>query len=70
MDEATANVDTQTERIMQNLILNEFKNSTVLSIAHRLNIVADYDKVITMAGGKLKEFKHPFELLCKDPEND
>ena len=44
MDEATANIDTQTEAIIQNLIKKRFKNSTILMIAHRLNTILHCDK--------------------------
>ncbi|KOB70930.1 Uncharacterized protein OBRU01_06600 [Operophtera brumata] len=53
LDEATANVDTETDKHIQETIRNKFGNSTVLTIAHRLNTVMDYDKVIVM--DKVKE---------------
>lgn len=44
MDEATANIDSQTEAIIQELIKEKFKNSTILMIAHRLNTILHCDK--------------------------
>ncbi|CAK1546480.1 unnamed protein product [Leptosia nina] len=63
LDEATANVDTETDRQIQSTIRSKFASSTVLTIAHRLNTVMDYDRVIVMDKGRVVESGHPFELL-------
>ncbi|CAG4967364.1 unnamed protein product [Colias eurytheme] len=63
LDEATANVDTETDRQIQRAIRSRFANSTVLTIAHRLDTVMDYDRVIVMDKGRVVESGHPYELL-------
>lgn len=55
MDEATANIDIKTEEIIQKLITEEFKDSTVITIAHRLNTILNSDKVIILEKGELVE---------------
>uniref|UniRef100_A0A6P4DXN6 Probable multidrug resistance-associated protein lethal(2)03659 n=1 Tax=Drosophila rhopaloa TaxID=1041015 RepID=A0A6P4DXN6_DRORH len=63
MDEATANVDPQTDSLIQATIRNKFKECTVLTIAHRLHSIMDSDKVLVMDAGRAVEFGSPYELL-------
>jgi ATP-binding cassette, subfamily C (CFTR/MRP), member 1 len=51
MDEATANIDIKTEETIQKLIHEKFVDSTVITIAHRLNTVIHSDKVLVMDKG-------------------
>jgi len=49
--------------------MNEsFKNSTVITVAHRLNTVINSDRILVLEGGMLKEFDNPRELL-KNPNS-
>ena len=66
MDEATANVDFKTDRLIQEVIRDKFKDSTVLTIAHQLNTIMDYDKVLVLDDGRVAEFDKPEVLLTKD----
>ncbi|XP_068155068.1 probable multidrug resistance-associated protein lethal(2)03659 [Drosophila tropicalis] len=63
MDEATANVDPETDQLIQEAIHTKFKHCTVLTIAHRLHTVMDNDRVMVMDVGRVVEMGHPHELL-------
>lgn len=53
LDEATSNIDEQTDQFIQKTIRRKFTNCTVFIIAHRLNTVMDCDKLIVMDGGRI-----------------
>lgn len=63
LDEATANVDSETDKLIQETIRNQFGECTVITIAHRLHTIMDSDKVIVMDAGKIREFDHPYKLI-------
>ncbi|KAK4688623.1 hypothetical protein P7C73_g1481, partial [Tremellales sp. Uapishka_1] len=66
MDEATASVDFATDEAIQAAIRSEFKSSTLLTIAHRLSSVIDYDRLLVLSDGKVAEFDTPINLLRRD----
>ncbi|XP_059476483.1 multidrug resistance-associated protein 1 isoform X3 [Neocloeon triangulifer] len=63
LDEATAAVDLETDDLIQQTIRSEFKDCTVLTIAHRLNTILDSDRVVVLDKGKIIEFESPNALL-------
>lgn len=63
LDEATASIDYESDAKVQSTIRQEFSESTILTIAHRLRSVIDYDKILVMDAGEVKEYDHPYSLL-------
>jgi len=62
LDEATANIDVVTEQKIQEMINTQFKDSTVLTIAHRLQTIIQSDRIAVVDSGRVVEFGTPDEL--------
>ncbi|XP_028669919.1 multidrug resistance-associated protein 1 isoform X2 [Erpetoichthys calabaricus] len=65
LDEATAAVDLETDNLIQSTIRSQFEECTVLTIAHRLNTIMDYTRVLVLDKGQVVEFDTPANLLAK-----
>ncbi|XP_064405659.1 multidrug resistance-associated protein 1-like [Halichondria panicea] len=63
LDEATAAVDLETDDLIQKTIRTEFADCTVITIAHRLNTIMDYDMVMVLDSGRIAEYDSPTGLL-------
>ncbi|KIK47399.1 hypothetical protein CY34DRAFT_799345 [Suillus luteus UH-Slu-Lm8-n1] len=64
LDEATASVDYETDSKIQHTIANEFKERTILCIAHRLRTIIGYDRICVMDAGTIAEFDTPVNLFA------
>ena len=63
LDEATANIDMATDALIQKAIRSDFPGCTILTIAHRLSTVIDYDRILVLDKGRVVEFDPPQVLL-------
>lgn len=66
LDEATANIDTETEQLIQNAIQNMAKNRTMLAVAHRISTIAGADHIIVMHHGRIAEQGTKEELIAQN----
>jgi len=64
LDEATSSIDKATDSLIQQLIRCHFKQCTVLCIAHRIETILDYDKILVLKDGNIVEFDKPDTLLA------
>ena len=65
MDEATANIDFRNEALLKKNIYKDTKESTVLTIAHRIKTIINYDKILVLKDGEIEEFDTPENLINK-----
>ena len=65
MDEATSSIDYKTENIIQNTISKFMNTFTIITIAHRIKTIINYDRILVMSNGEIAEFDSPQNLLDK-----
>ncbi|KAI0634339.1 multidrug resistance-associated ABC transporter [Trametes polyzona] len=66
LDEATSSIDFATDAKIQAIIRQEFGDSLLLTVAHRLRTIIDYDRLIVLDKGELVEFDTPLKLITKE----
>ncbi|KAL7258474.1 hypothetical protein ACSBR1_004578 [Camellia fascicularis] len=66
LDEATASVDSATDAVIQKVINQEFRDRTIVTIAHRIHTVIDSDLVLVLSEGRIAEFNTPAKLLERE----
>ena len=65
LDEATANVDSRTDHLLQEAVTKSFGGATIISVAHRLDTVIDYDKILVLGDGGVLAFGTPHHLATE-----
>lgn len=65
LDEATAAIDLETDDLIQSTIRTQFEDCTVFTIAHRLNTIMDYTRVLVLDKGQVAEFDTPTSLISQ-----
>ncbi|NXA52285.1 MRP1 protein, partial [Nothocercus julius] len=65
LDEATSAVDLETDLQIQSTLKTQFKESTVLTIAHRVNTIMDCDRILVLENGCIAEFDTPEKLIAQ-----
>jgi ATP-binding cassette subfamily C (CFTR/MRP) protein 1 len=65
LDEMSSSIDVATDELVQRVVREEFAGDTIISIAHRLDTILDFDRIALLSDGKLVEFESPQVLLSR-----
>lgn len=63
LNEVSASVDVHTDVLIQQIIREDFKDCTIISVAHRLGTIVDFDRIAVLSAGRIVEYGKPDELL-------
>ncbi|CAH2355792.1 oligomycin resistance ATP-dependent permease Yor1p [[Candida] railenensis] len=66
LDEATSSVDYETDSKIQQTIIREFGDCTILCIAHRIKTILNYDKIVILEDGQLADYDTPWNLFNRE----
>ncbi|KAH8020287.1 hypothetical protein HPB51_000057 [Rhipicephalus microplus] len=64
LDEATSQMDQDTDRRVQTTLRESFSHCTLITVAHRIDTILDYDRVVVMEDGRVLEYGHVYDLLA------
>ncbi|KAJ7060884.1 P-loop containing nucleoside triphosphate hydrolase protein, partial [Mycena amicta] len=65
LDEASSSLDTETDAKIRDVVRTDLRSATVLTVAHRIETIVEYDTVLVLDGGKVVELGAPAELLAR-----
>ena len=65
LDEATSSIDAKTDTLMQRVIREKFAQHTIIAVAHKLETIVDFDRVVVLEKGEVVEVGEPYDLLEK-----
>ncbi|TPR05421.1 hypothetical protein CAN33_0034650 [Aspergillus niger] len=66
LDEPTAAVDVETDAMMQRIIRSRFASHTIITVAHRLDTIMDFDRIAVIDAGRLAEWGTPKQLVDEE----
>ncbi|KII68206.1 Multidrug resistance-associated protein 1 [Thelohanellus kitauei] len=66
LDEATSNIDLKMDSLIQETISREFADCTVITVAHRIETIVNYEKILVLDKGSVAEFDSPQNLLSRN----
>jgi len=58
-------VDVRTDKLLQKAVSKSFGGATIISVAHRLDTIIDYDMILVLGNGRILEYGNPHHLLSE-----